>query len=90
MTERIRGRQLQAIREEHFRMRPLCVRCRAQGHVALATQLDHIVALVNGGVDSFDPFENRQGLCDPCHLIKTAEDLGHAQRPTIGADGYPV
>jgi 5-methylcytosine-specific restriction enzyme A len=83
---RIRGRRLQEIRDAHFRLYPLCVECEKRGIVRLATQLDHVVALVNGGTDTPD---NRQGLCDPCHAIKTAADLGH--KPT-GADasGMPT
>jgi len=91
MTERIRGRKLQRIREQHFRLHPLCVKCQEKGRVRAATQLDHKVALVNGGKD-FDEDEgrNRQGLCDDCHDEKTRQDLGHRARVTIGADGWPV
>ena len=74
---RIRGRALQAIREEHFRQRPLCARCKANGRVSIAMELDHVVPLFKGGLDSPDPMVNRQGLCNPCHLEKTAEDMGH-------------
>jgi hypothetical protein len=70
--ERIRGRELQEIRYQHFRLYPLCVRCEAAGRTRLATELDHIVALMNGGEDVPS---NRQGLCRDCHAIKTAEDL---------------
>lgn len=69
---RIRGRALQQIRQKHFRREPLCVMCKDKGLVTLATELDHIVALVNGGTDTPD---NRQGLCKPCHEIKTLADL---------------
>lgn len=69
---RIRGRELQRIREHHFREHPLCVHCIARGIVTPATELDHIVALVNGGTDTPD---NRQGLCTNCHAAKTAQDL---------------
>lgn len=67
-----------AIREAHFTARPLCVRCESNGYVCLATELDHIAALVNGGCESRDPFVNRQGLCAECHALKTAEDLREA------------
>lgn len=69
---RIRGRRLQAIREAHFRQHPLCVHCLAQGRVSAATDLDHVVALINGGGDTE---ANRQGLCHACHETKTIEDL---------------
>lgn len=72
---RIRGRKLQAIRAAHFRRNPLCVMCLDQGLVRVATELDHVIALINGGVDSLDPFENRAGLCADCHEVKTLADL---------------
>ncbi len=89
-TLRIRGRRLQRIRDQHFAKRPLCVRCMAKSppRVTVATQLDHVVALVNGGQDVES---NRQGLCDDCHDEKTREDLGHAaRRPEVGVDGWPI
>ena len=72
-TYRIRGRTLQTIRAEHFRRNPLCVMCLDQGKVSIAVELDHILALTNGGKDEPD---NRQGLCHPCHESKTLADLG--------------
>lgn len=65
---------------------PLCVMCQAKGRVAAATEVDHIVALVNGGTDTPD---NRQALCGDCHAEKTRRDLGQRERPTIGLDGWP-
>lgn len=87
MTDRIRGRKLQRIRAQVLRDNPLCVVCQAKGRVTLATQIDHIKALVNGGTDTAD---NRQGLCDECHRAKTAADMGYRVRPEIGLDGWPV
>jgi 5-methylcytosine-specific restriction endonuclease McrA len=76
-------------------MHPLCVRCQRKDppRVSAATQLDHIVALANGGKDfDEDQGTNRQGLCDSCHEEKTAEDLGyqHRARRIIGLDGFPI
>jgi 5-methylcytosine-specific restriction protein A len=85
--KRIRGRRLQAIRTAHFAMHPLCVHCLAKGKVREAQHLDHIKALHNGGKD--EP-SNRQGLCIPCHDIKTKLDLGYRVREQIGPDGEPV
>ena len=87
--KRTTGRALQRKRARHFRLHPLCVRCQALGRVRVATELDHIVALINGGKDDGEV----QGLCAECHKAKTAEDLGHrpyVPRPTIGLDGYPI
>jgi 5-methylcytosine-specific restriction protein A len=69
---RIRGRTLQRIRAVHLNENPLCVICLAKGIVKEATEVDHILALTNGGQDVED---NRQGLCGPCHEAKTVEDL---------------
>jgi 5-methylcytosine-specific restriction protein A len=86
-VERIRGRALQRIRARHFAAHPLCVMCEAKGIITLATELDHIIALTNGGTNDDD---NLQGLCAPCHEIKTIADLGNRPRVTVGADGWPV
>jgi 5-methylcytosine-specific restriction endonuclease McrA len=59
----------------------------AQGKVTLATELDHIQALENGGKD--EP-SNRQGLCAECHKVKTAQDMGYVPRIEVGPDGYPL
>jgi 5-methylcytosine-specific restriction protein A len=87
IVQRIRGRKLQRIRASVLQANPLCVMCEAQSIVALATEVDHTQALVNGGKDTQD---NRQGLCKECHAVKTAKDMGHKPRVTIGLDGWPM
>jgi 5-methylcytosine-specific restriction protein A len=90
MTTRIRGRTLQRIRRAWFTEHPLCAECERNGRVSLAVELDHIIALTNGGKDfDQDDGKNRQGLCKECHEKKTAADLGH--KPT-GCDinGFPT
>lgn len=72
VAERIRGRRLQRIRQQHFSERPLCVLCEAKGITSLATELDHIIPLHKGGRDDDT---NRQGLCSDCHRTKTRIDL---------------
>ena len=71
--DRIRGRALMTLRARHFRENPLCVMCLENNRVTLAAELDHIVALTNGGTNDDD---NYQGLCRPCHEAKTLADLG--------------
>lgn len=73
-TERIRGRELQRIRGRILRRNPLCLRCLERGFTIPSTQVDHKVPLYLGGEETD---ENRQGLCDECHDIKTAEDMKH-------------
>lgn len=89
--KRIRGATLQAIRRKHFAINPLCVIClqKKPPQTRLATQLDHIKPLHQGGLDVDS---NRQGLCEPCHIEKSKTERGHAYYPKIsyGADGYPI
>lgn len=76
MTERIRGRKLQRIRADWFSDHPLCCLCELKGKIRLATELDHVVALSNGGEDfDCDDGKNRQGLCEDCHHEKSLADL---------------
>jgi 5-methylcytosine-specific restriction protein A len=89
-SNRITGRRLQDIRKKHFERNPLCVECTRQGRITLATELDHIVALDNGGPDfDKDNGTNRQGLCSSCHEIKTRKDMGYRPRLAISMDGWP-
>lgn len=88
--DRIRGRTLQRIRYRVLANNPLCVRCQAKGRITIATQVDHIIALVNGGSDDKHDDSNRQGLCDKCHWHKTSYDLGGRPAQTIGPDGWPI
>jgi 5-methylcytosine-specific restriction protein A len=87
MTDRIRGRRLQAIREAHLNAEPSCVMCEAKGRPTAAAEVDHIIALCNGGTDTAD---NRQSLCVACHRDKTAIDRGWTVKHSIGADGWPA
>jgi 5-methylcytosine-specific restriction endonuclease McrA len=89
-TERIRGRRLTRFREQYLRLHPLCAACERKGRLSVATQLDHKVALANGGKDFDEDPDNAQGLCDDCHKAKTRRDLGHKPLRTIGLDGWPV
>jgi 5-methylcytosine-specific restriction enzyme A len=83
---RIRGDRLQAIRRLHFMQCPLCVMCEREGRVTLAEELDHILALSNGGEDVQS---NRQGLCKTCHAIKSAADSGYRPKG-CDAQGLPT
>lgn len=86
-NERIRGRALQRIRRAALQDNPCCVLCLARGKVAEAVQIDHIIALANGGKDTD---ENRQALCRACHDAKTRQDLGYRTRHITGANGWPI
>jgi 5-methylcytosine-specific restriction endonuclease McrA len=69
--KRIRGRRLQAERSRYRADNPLCNECQAEGKVVPWTELDHIVALINGGSDD----GAKQGLCKRHHAAKTARDV---------------
>ena len=69
--QRIRGRRWMTIRARYLREHPLCVECQRRGYAIPATELDHIIPLIDGGKD--DP-SNYQGLCETHHKEKTAEE----------------
>jgi 5-methylcytosine-specific restriction endonuclease McrA len=46
----------------------------------LATDIDHIVEVANGGTDDI---ENLQPLCNACHKAKTAEFNSKRKKPTM-------
>lgn len=50
---------------------PLCRICLQFDLVAEASEVDHIVPLVEGGSDDRS---NLQGVCRPCHQAKTARE----------------
>ena len=81
-VKRLRGRTLQRLRAALLRDNPLCVVCASAGKTSEAIELDHIVALVNGGTN--DP-ENMQGLCRSCHQDKTSRDMGFEPRTRFEA-----
>lgn len=73
------------MRAKLFKREPLCVHCKAQGRVSVATQRDHKIPLSEGGLDDES---NEQALCEPCHDIKSqAESLRGRERhrkPGVG------
>lgn len=86
-VKRMTGRRLQARRERAWLdAGAACAHC---GRVITLREyeLDHIVALHNGGVDEAG---NVQVLCKACHADKTDTDLGRKTRVRIGADGWPA
>lgn len=78
---RNRGRRWMRIRAQVLAEEPLCRLGLAQGRVEASEEVDHIVALEDGGTDDR---ENLQGICGDCHKVK------HGATPRVGADGWPV
>jgi 5-methylcytosine-specific restriction enzyme A len=88
MTERLRGRRGVEQRKRRLaRTHGLCEWCMAKGVTALASQVDHIVPLSQGGAD-ID--ENTRNLCDRHHRDATAKQFGQRVRVAIGPDGWAV
>lgn len=78
------------IRKQVLAEDPLCCHCEARGRVTLATEVDHITPLSDGGTHERD---NLQPLCKSCHSKKTAQDKrNHSQGYLTGydLDGYPI
>ena len=69
---------------------PLCVWCSAVGKTVVATDVDHIQPIKQGGA-ALDP-ENFRSLCRSCHSAVTARQLNKTDKPMkgCGADGLPI
>lgn len=74
---RIRGRALQSRRERWLRMHPLCVMCEREGRTTAADEVDHIVALRDGGIEHES---NLQSLCLAHHSAKSAREQANRRR----------
>ena len=60
------GRRWRKLRALHLLRNPLCVMCKEDGIIRLATELDHIVKH-DGNLDLFYAWDNLQGLCATHH-----------------------
>ncbi|MBM9615321.1 HNH endonuclease [Desulfobulbus rhabdoformis] len=49
----------------------LCQECQRMGRVTMATDVDHVTPLADGGTDDD---KNLQSLCGVCHKKKTREE----------------
>ncbi len=83
---RLRGRRLQERNAQFLAENPLCAECTKQGRVSPAAEVDHMVPLFKGGADEYS---NWQGLCVPCHKVKTAKDMGYRHTGN-DASGQPT
>lgn len=67
------------IRRAVLNAEPFCRMCAERGVETLATEVDHIVPLANGG----DPYSlaNLQPLDHHCHSVKTRKEQATNERP---------
>lgn len=65
------------MRAELFRRNPFCAECAKEGRDVRAVQRDHIVSLEEGGADDD---ANTQGLCGPCHEMKSKAEAARGRR----------
>ena len=71
---RLRGRAgIEQRRRRMVQGQGFCRPCRDGGRLTIATQVDHIVPLSEGGTDTDD---NCQTICNACHAAKTASEAG--------------
>lgn len=67
-TKRLRGRAGAAQRARRLKAEPFCRDCRAHDILIDATEVDHIIPLSRGGLDTDD---NVRCLCRDCHKMRT-------------------
>jgi 5-methylcytosine-specific restriction protein A len=70
-VERTTGRKWMRIRAMVLAAAPLCPDCEAEGRVHVAEEVDHVLALADGGTDDLD---NLVGRCRAHHLAKTQRE----------------
>jgi len=76
--QRLTGRRLQARRLRIWTANPACKDCNVLTRYPDGFELDHDVALVNGGEDTD---ANCCVRCIECHAAKTLGDIAKAGRP---------
>lgn len=82
---KIVGYALRILRQQVLSRQPYCSNSNITHGRRVATQVDHIRPLAEGGSDSPD---NMQSLCTPCHKEKTQQESCRAKghgAPTMRA-----
>lgn len=86
VVERLRGRAGQRQRQRRLaRTKGLCEHCQAVGRTTIATVVNHIIPLIQGGSDEDSNTEN---LCAECDRVATALQFEH--HVALGARGVAV
>ena len=83
------------LRAAHLSIEPLCRACHAEGRLAIANTVDHVVPISEGG-SAFPGHDGLASYCAPCHSAKTARgaEAGaiRSTKPRRGCnpDGSPL
>lgn len=67
------SKEWRAIRKMILEKNPLCVNCKKNNRIVVATEVDHIIGL-ELNPDLALVSSNLQGLCKSCHSSKTWEE----------------
>lgn len=74
---------------------PVCVICEKRGHTVVATTVDHVKPISQGG-NAFPDLDGLMALCERCHNEKTAGfDRTHGNASNrrfkgCDANGHPI
>ena len=66
------GKPWEALRRQKLARNKFCEECQRGGRLVLATMVDHIVEIKNGGAKL--DMDNLQSLCHSCHSSKTLRE----------------
>lgn len=66
------SKQWRSLRNYKIQMQPLCEHCEKKGLVEAAKEIDHIVAIKDGGERL--SIRNLQSLCRSCHSRKSVQE----------------
>ncbi len=80
-------RSWRRLREAMLNSEPLCRMCRDIGKTTLASCVDHIIPIRDGGTDARD---NLQSLCATCHSGAKASFERTGKVKGCGLDGVPL
>jgi 5-methylcytosine-specific restriction protein A len=61
--------------KRYLNWNPLCRMCEQVNRITIAELVDHIIPVKGADDPRFFEESNHQGLCRPCHALKTAEDV---------------